>query len=134
MADSGTLSGEIAGDAALIAALASGATNEEAATRAGVSLRTVGRRLADPVFADDLATARRDLVTRSMSRLTDNSVRAADVLLDIAENAEAPASARVSAARATIELGSRLREQVDLEGRIAALEAAATEPVGGHRL
>ena len=37
-------------DAILAATLATGATNEAAATAAGVSLRTVARRLADPAF------------------------------------------------------------------------------------
>ena len=54
---------------------------------------------------------------------------ALEVLLSIAENIEAPASARVSAARAILDSGLRMRESLELSERVAVLE----EKIGGGR-
>ncbi len=68
------------GDAALVGALASGLTVETAAVRAGISERTAYRRLADPVFRQQLQEARADMVRRMTGRLTVVSAKAVSTL------------------------------------------------------
>ncbi len=56
-------------------------------------------------------------------RFTSDSTKAAKVLIEVAEDTNAPASARVSAARTIIEQALRGVELRDLMERIDALEA-----------
>src|SRR3954453_12164873 len=112
------------GEAALVVALAAGATKPEAAKRSGVAVRTVYRRLEDAEFRSAVRRERDALVQNALGRLTDASADAADVLRSIAVDGDAPAGARVAAARATLELGTRLRESVELSERIDAIEAS----------
>ena len=51
-------------DGALIAALLGGASVEDAASLAGLSLRTAYRRLADPTFRDTLLEAKQARLAR----------------------------------------------------------------------
>jgi hypothetical protein len=105
----------------IIAALAAGKSAQEAADAAGVSGRTVARRLADPTFRLRVQTTRGEMVGRALGRMADGMSEAADVLRGLLR-ADAE-SVRLGAARALIDLGSKLRDSVELEQRIAALEA-----------
>ena len=58
-------------DELLLGALAAGGPVEQAAESAGVSVRTVYRRLADPVFAGRLAQARDELISSALGELVD---------------------------------------------------------------
>lgn len=60
-------------DEAIVAALAGGATYANAATAAGVSSRTVRRRMEDPDFRGEVAAARRQAVEQIRARLTANA-------------------------------------------------------------
>ena len=108
-------------DPGLIAALAAGGTVEAAAKHAGVSTATAHRRLADPDFRRRVAEAQNEAVARAVARLAATSTLAADTLraLLTAESEQV----RLGAARAVLDLGARLREQLDLAERIAAIEA-----------
>jgi hypothetical protein len=112
----------VRGDAAVVVALAAGATAADAASRSGVSLRTTQRRLQDTDFCRSIAAERERLVSRALGRLSDASAAFADVLLEVAQDRDAPPSARVSAARAGLDIGTRLHESVELAARLDRLE------------
>jgi hypothetical protein len=79
--------------------------------------------LRDPSFSERYKAARRDVTEHLIMRLQSDSTKAAKVLMDVAEDTSAPASARVSAARTIIEQALRGVEIRDLMERIDALEA-----------
>ena len=108
----------------LLAALAGGATHQEAATQAGVSERTAYRRLEDPAFRQQLAEARGALITRAVGRLARDCAAAAATLAALLKaNSE---TARLGAARSILELAVKMRESEELEARVTALEAQHT--------
>jgi hypothetical protein len=109
------------GDEVLVTALACGATVEGAARKAGLSVRTVYRRLADPDFQERLRQERAELVRRATGLLTAASLESVRTLVDL-QGAALPPAARLGAARAVIGLGMKLREEADLAERVAELE------------
>jgi hypothetical protein len=113
-------------EAALLSLL-SHKTLKEAALAAGVSLPTLWRYLRDPIFSLRYHEARRELVECAMVRLQNDSEHAACVLRDVADDTQAPAGARVTAARTIIELSVRSVELGDLQQRIASLEDYVTK-------
>ena len=80
-----------------------------------------------------MAEARREMVARTVGQLADASSAAA-VTLRALLNAEAD-TVRLGAARAILELGTKLRESEDLERRLSELEAKyeAAEPQRGQQ-
>lgn len=114
---------EPGGDDALLLALATGATINEAAERAGCSARTVSRRLADRQFARQVSTLRGQLFAVAVGRLCNNAALAADKLVALLDCGQA--HIEFAAARAVLELGTKLREAGELEERLAALEHGA---------
>lgn len=113
--------GKRKGDAALVAALAVGMTVRDAARAAGLSERTAHRRLEDPGFRRTVADARARLIESACGQLAEASTAAVSTLRALLD-AEGE-NVRLGAARAVLELGAKLRESVELEQRIAALEA-----------
>jgi type II secretory pathway component PulF len=109
-------------DTELVLALAFGATPESAAQRAGVSLRTVYRRLAEPVFRGRVHDVRAEMVQRMAGTLTAAGVGALRTLIALQESA-ASESVRLGAARTVIEQGCKVRESVEHTERLKALEA-----------
>jgi hypothetical protein len=105
----------------LVAALACGATKQSAAQQAGVSVSTVHRRLADPDFCRELQAFRTDIVQRTAWALTAAGLEFVKTLVGLA-GASTPPATRLGAVRAGLELGMKLREQNDLEQRLAAME------------
>ena len=117
----------------LLLALACGATVEAAARQCGLSTRTVYRRLADPEVRRALHALRGDMVQRTMSTLTAMGAEASRGLLELIKAGTAPA-VRLGAIRTVLELGMKLREVVDLEERLAALERLhENDKVGDRR-
>ena len=120
MADRGRHRGRAHADAALVAALAAGRTAQDAAREAGVSERTVYRRLDDPAFKRQVDEARAEMLARAVAMLTSASVEAVETLRGLLGS---PMDfARLAAARAILEVGHKYREQLDLAERVAALE------------
>jgi hypothetical protein len=113
-------------EAALLSLL-SHKTLKEAALAAGISMPTLWRYLRDPVFSLRYREARRELVECAMVRLQNDAEHAASVLRDVADDKEAPASARVTAARTIIELSIKSVELGDLQQRLASLEEYVTK-------
>lgn len=111
------------GETVVLAALAAGQTTTQAAEAAGVNPRTVRRWLEDDEFRDQVAQLRRDMLTGTVGQLTDAATQAVATLRDmLSANSE---QVRVSAARAILSALVVVRESVDLEQRIDALEAEA---------
>src|SRR5262249_15556270 len=109
-------------DGNLALAVATGQTLRDAARAAGVSERTAARRWADPAFRGRVTRLRGDMVQRSLGRMADGMAEAADVLRQLL-GAESE-SVRLGAARSLLELAVKLRDSVELEGRLQALEEA----------
>jgi hypothetical protein len=110
------------GDEVLLQALACGATVEAAAAKAGITARTGYRRLKDPDFQQRLRDLRADMVQRTAGMITAAGGESVKTLLAL-HDPTTPPGVRLGAARATIELGIKLRENADLAARVAALEA-----------
>jgi hypothetical protein len=108
-------------DETFLAAFACGATVEKAAEKAGFSKSTASRRLQDQDFQKRLAEVKAETVRRASAMLNASGLEAIKTLLELL-NPSYPPAVRLGAARSIIELGVRLREIVELEGRIAALE------------
>jgi len=103
-------------------ALLEAKTLTEAAERAGIAKSTLWRWLGDPQFQAGFRERRTEITRQIVARLRVAGTRAAAVLQELADDPEAPASARVSAARAILENAFRGFELEDLEARIAGLE------------
>jgi hypothetical protein len=107
------------GDLTLVMALAAGLTNKQAAKEAGVSERTVVRRLGDPAFRKQVADARATTVEQAAARLTAASLMAVKTLLELL-GAESE-SVRLSAAKGILEIGTKMREAGELETKVKDL-------------
>ncbi|MHB1423626.1 MAG: hypothetical protein ACYC3I_10620 [Gemmataceae bacterium] len=107
-------------DDALMLALAIGSSIRDAARAAGIGERTATRRMADADFRRGVADLRSEMVSRALGRMADGMADAADRLRQLlAANSEA---VQLGACRALLELGVKLRESVELEQRLDALE------------
>ncbi len=105
-------------------ALAAGATLDEAAQKSGAGLTTIktwGTTI--PAFSRRVSELRGEMTARALGRLVDSMASAAETLGFLSRKGKSE-MVRLSAARAVIELGVKLRETVELEQRIAALEGA----------
>jgi hypothetical protein len=116
-------------DAVLVVALACGASPESAAQKAGLSVRTVYRRQADPAFRAQVNEVRADMVRRVADVLTAANMLAIQTITTLQQSATSEA-VRLGAARSIIELGCKLRETVELMDRLAALEARLASWLG----
>jgi AcrR family transcriptional regulator len=111
------------GDSIVQAALACGDSVTQAARKAGLSERTVYRRLKKPSFQQCIETLRADMVQRAAATLIAAMLLAIKTLTDL-QDPNIPASVRRSASRDAIELGQKVREFTVLEKRLIALENA----------
>jgi hypothetical protein len=109
------------GDVALITALAAGHSIKEAAKIAGVGERTAHRRLDDPAFKERVNEMRGEFLSEAVGRLSDATTEAAKTLRSLLDSKSD--SVRLSAARTILEFAPKLRETVEMERRIAVLEA-----------
>ena len=110
---------------ALLVALACGSTVEAAAAKAGLHKRTVYRRLDDPDFRQQLEEFRANMVQRAGYMLTAASMEAVKCLLSLMERST-PHATRLGASRAILEIGVKMRELVEVERRLTALEQGVT--------
>ena len=110
-----------------ILALLTASSMEEGAKTAGIGVRTLFRWLSDPFFSSAYREARRQAVQRATGRLQQAASDAVTTLRDVMKDPEAPAPARVNAAKSVLELAVKAVEVEDLAQRIEKLEAAAAE-------
>ena len=108
----------------LITALAKGATVAQAAAQAGVSERTVYRRLEEPAFQDQIEALQDEMLQRAVAMLTAAAQEGIRSLVDL-QSESTPPAVRRCAARDILEMGMRLREAAELEKRLIALESRA---------
>jgi hypothetical protein len=103
-------------------ALAAGGTHAAAARKAGCGDRTIRTWQADPggAFARRVAQLRSEMSARACGRLADGMAAGADTLRALLKARSE--QVRLGAARALLELGVKLRESVELEERVRALE------------
>lgn len=109
-------------------ALASGATTDEAGQTAGVTGRTVRRWREEPAFRAEVAQLRREMLDDVLGQLGGAAVEAVKALR--AALADKSPGVRVRAAGLILTSLLTVREAVDVEERLAALEAAAAEQAG----
>lgn len=101
-------------------------TVAEAAHSVEVSETTLYRWMNEVEFQDVYRAARREVVRHSVARLQRACRTAVDTLTDVMECSESPASARVTAARAVLEMAFKAVELEDIEARVTALEHTGT--------
>src|SRR5689334_1741861 len=106
------------GDPALITALLQGKSVTEAAEVAGVSPRTVSRRLADPAFVWELQVARQRVLARAVNVLLEGTTTAAVTLRWPASHAEQE-SIKLAGARSILDYAFKGIETMDLAERVA---------------
>jgi len=110
-----------AGDEVLLDALATGLSYLEAGELAGLSARTVRRRLTAPDFAAELARRRAMRVSDVTGRLVAASERAVQVLLELLESQVA--GERLRSAELILNMGRRFRSDTDIDVRLSTWEA-----------
>jgi hypothetical protein len=106
---------------ALVALLDCGET-KQAAAAAGVGETTLWRWLQDAAFQSKYRMMRRQLVETAIAQLQSDCTVAARVLREVAEDKEAPASSRVAAAKAILDISVDAIELTDLQERVEMLE------------
>jgi hypothetical protein len=110
-------------DAALLAALAGGASIQAAAQLAGVSESTAYRRLRSRPFRRRLDRARQEMLDRALGHLSRGGTEAAITLRKLLRSEDA--RVKLGAAKCILESGAKVKEAAELERRIAALEEQA---------
>lgn len=111
----------------VLAALLSSPSLERAASSLGIAPVTLWRHMQDATFKAAYQDARREVVSHAVTRLQQACSGAVGVLLTVAADRDAPAGARVSAARAILDTAFRAMETEDLAARIEALEAVTKD-------
>jgi molybdenum-dependent DNA-binding transcriptional regulator ModE len=111
------------GEEALLNALAAGSSVKQAAQAAGLSERTVYRRLANTGFQQRLSAIRDELITAALGELVGCASKAVATLRGLLEARDE--RVQLQAAKVLLEQALRLREAVALEQRLAALERRA---------
>jgi hypothetical protein len=116
---------------AAIAALLTQRNHEEAARVTGIDLKTLKRWMRLPEFIEEWRRARWEVVEQACARAQQNCGAATSVLLKLMADPATPASSRIRAALGVIEI-SRQALDLDIDTRVAALEAANAARLGGQ--
>jgi uncharacterized protein (UPF0147 family) len=98
-----------------------------AAKQADIGETTLYRWLKESEFKAQYNEAKRELLSQAVSKLQQNSAEAVEVLREVANDKEAPASSRVTAAKTTIEMALKSAELEDIVQRIEQLERMADQ-------
>lgn len=119
------------GEAALILALARGERIERAAKLAGVSARTVYRRLADPTFRGEVSRRRDLLIGSAVGKLADVAAEAVEVLAKLMRSAKSEA-VKLQAARAILAHVRPIGEYGEVTDRLEEVEQELERQNGHH--
>ena len=103
-------------------ALLTSPTVRAASELARISVRTGWRYLRDPAVKRELTQVLDDELARATARVVGEMVSSLGTLAAIHKDGDAPAGARVSAARSVLHSGPRLWEVLELSERVAELE------------
>lgn len=109
---------------ALIDALMTCGNHSEAAKKVGISRATAQRWLREEAFQAALAEAQRRVAAETIQKLLSEQSRSVDVIVSLRDSSTPKDAVRLRAALAIVELGLKLRETLELETRLDALEAA----------
>ena len=109
------------------AAILTAPSIEAAAEAAGIARRTAFVYLGKPHVRAAIRGAFDETMKQAMRQAVNAMAGALATLQEIHADAEAPAGARVSAARAILENAARLSGDIDILERIEALEAAQAQ-------
>lgn len=102
--------------------VAAGLSLAAAARKSNVGVPTVKHWSASiPAFRRRIQELRSELTFQALGRLVDSMAAAADTLAFLSRKGKSE-TVRLGAARAVLELGNKLRESIELEERLAALE------------
>jgi hypothetical protein len=115
-----------------IAAMLETTTIRAAAQRGHINERTLRRWTHDPVFQAQYREARRELIKGAIHTLLHHTASATDTLVAIMQDPEAPATARVSAARAILGFVLRSLSEDDTEERLVEIERQLAQRNGHH--
>jgi hypothetical protein len=110
-----------------ISALLIHPTLPEASAASGISISTLRRWRKNPLFEKDYEKARKALLESAANGLRSHARGAADILWELASDANTKQTAKVSACRAIIDLAfhsAQLQELSDISERLRALEVA----------
>lgn len=111
----------------VIAALLAAPSLKAAAESLGCTPRTIQRWMAQEDFRQEYDRAKAELLEGAINALRTSGWEGANTLRELAKDAATPPAARVSAARALLELLLRGIETQELEERIQRLETAVKE-------
>lgn len=114
-------------DSLMVAALARGATQVEAAKAAGVTARTVRRRMEDPGFVARVKAATDELVRHVDDRLTGLACRAVDTLEELITSTDTPPAVKLRAATGILSAQRTWRQSTEHEERMQYLEELVAE-------
>jgi hypothetical protein len=103
-------------------ALLSSPTQKLAALAAGCSETTLWRYMTNPTFARRLREARRHSVDHAALCLQRETAEAVSVLRELMTKSDAPAAARISAARSILDYSFRIVEIDELKTRMEEFE------------
>jgi len=115
-----------------VAVLLSEPTIVKAAKRIGVDEATLYRWLREEDFKEQYRQAKQQVVEHAITQLQNACTEAVATLRQVMADREAPASARVAAARTVLEQAIKAVELEDIEKRIEALEAIMSKRSGCH--
>lgn len=102
-------------------------TVREASKAGGVSESTAYRWLREAAFKEVYRIARREALEVTIASLQAASGKAVETLLEVAQDREVPATARVSASKTILEYAIKATETEELIARIEKLENVMTE-------
>jgi hypothetical protein len=112
------------GDEIVVAMLASGHTYAQAGKEAGLSEKTVQRRMASPAFRRRVEETRAGLVSQAVGRAADGLVEAVDTLRELMRLASSD-NVRVAAASTLLQFAAQRRDHPLVE----AVRGAQTVPI-----
>lgn len=115
-------------DSLLIVGLAAGRPLVDVAAEAGISTRTVQRRMAKPEFQRKVSDLRGQMMQDLSGRLSQISGIAMERLQSLLE-ADSE-NVRLGAARSILDQTLRVREAVDFEGRLKEVEDLCERKLG----
>ena len=105
-----------------MAALLASDTQAEAASKCGISVRTMRGYLADPAFNAEYLRRKRQLVSDATRQIQASYQSAIRALKTIIESESSTESGRISACRTLLEYGLKFTETNDILTRLEELE------------
>lgn len=121
-------SGRENANSALLAALAGGKSIQGAAKLCGVSEQTVRRRMRSPEFKQELSQARSAMLARAIGHLAAGSTESSITLRKLLKSSNE--KIKLGAARSILELGVKMRENVEMAEELRLIKQRLDEVEG----